>query len=455
MRRRLAAIAAFLAPALLAVGTGPARAGEGPTGRITSPAQNAVVTRPNPTIAGEFHPAEGALGTGTVDQVTVTVERLGHPDQRVDETFPGRDDGEPVRFTWTTPPLPFNGAYRATAVGRGTEVLDTDGPDTTVVRRDFSLEAPPAVPSGVAASVDRGIVTVTWKPNTEPDLLGYQVQRAADGSNEWVNLGQPTTETTFSDASVPEPGEWRYRVVAARLGRDDQHFVASGPSVPASAVVPRPPPPTTAPAGGDGGGGGGSAPSGSPGAGGGAAPSGGSGGSGSATPSGSTPATARSGRSDMSSFGALLDANRRRAAAGRPSAPDPGFSESLPFQGRPDIPEPGEEPGEEDQEVGADEPQLEVGERAVADDDADRRTSLSFLAGGLLAFVMLMQVLWIKGEVDRAGDLPAEPPAPPPAGPPHRSPSPPTPAVRSGDGAVTVAQGRGRGQLPVRGARPS
>ncbi|RAJ87605.1 hypothetical protein CLV59_101366 [Chitinophaga dinghuensis] len=48
---------------------------------------------------------------------------------------------------------------------------------------------PPAVPTGLVGIVDStGIVTLTWKANTEPDILGYKVFRANRDGEELVAL---------------------------------------------------------------------------------------------------------------------------------------------------------------------------------------------------------------------------------------------------------------------------
>ena len=48
---------------------------------------------------------------------------------------------------------------------------------------------PPAIPSGLKGSIDStGVVTLTWKRNTEPDMLGYKVYRAQVKGEELMPL---------------------------------------------------------------------------------------------------------------------------------------------------------------------------------------------------------------------------------------------------------------------------
>ena len=69
----------------------------------------------------------------------------------------------------------------------------------------------PAMPTDLVATAGTEQVQLTWSPNTEPDLLGYQIERIVAG--EFVVVGE-TTETGYIDAV--EPGEHEYRVVAVR-----------------------------------------------------------------------------------------------------------------------------------------------------------------------------------------------------------------------------------------------
>jgi hypothetical protein len=76
--------------------------------------------------------------------------------------------------------------------------------------------APPAAPAGVAAALQGPSVRVTWSPNSEADLLGYDVYRALDAQGPWTRLtAARTTATQFTDTAVPQgvPEAW-YAVTA-------------------------------------------------------------------------------------------------------------------------------------------------------------------------------------------------------------------------------------------------
>lgn len=60
---------------------------------------------------------------------------------------------------------------------------------------------PPAVPAGLSASVDStGVVTLSWQSNTEADLFGYKVFRAASPTHEPIPvIDSVQTAALFSD----------------------------------------------------------------------------------------------------------------------------------------------------------------------------------------------------------------------------------------------------------------
>jgi hypothetical protein len=96
---------------------------------------------------------------------------------------------------------------------------------------------PPAIPAGVAATVDSlGTVTVTWKANTEPDLLGYTVLRKnIAGEEASVVNKRPLTNNRFTEKTSLNTlnGKVYYAVMAL-----DKRMNQSKPSVFAEAVKP-------------------------------------------------------------------------------------------------------------------------------------------------------------------------------------------------------------------------
>ena len=82
---------------------------------------------------------------------------------------------------------------------------------------------PPAPPRGLTALVSVNSVELTWEPNRESDLKGYQVWRA-EGAGALARLGALSTEISASDTGIAAPAanaaaprRYRYAVSAIDL----------------------------------------------------------------------------------------------------------------------------------------------------------------------------------------------------------------------------------------------
>lgn len=291
--------------------------------------------------------------------------------------------------------IEYNGPYQArvTAKASRSSVLGIDredhGPQEGAGTRDFLVLVPPRPPAQVQAAIDADsrMVTVTWKPNPEKDIVGYIVQR--NGADA-VAVREPS----FTDASTANAGgTYTYKVQAVRPGATPSQGLTSDP-VTVTANVPNPPGPATTVAGDTAstvpGGGAGDA---------GAAGAGGTGGSttGTTLSPNSPGALKKSGTIDLSGFSSIQSQARRPAT--RAPEVDPGFTNTLPF----DTTDTTRLVG--DEQAGAAEADSAAGsgarELGAQDASNDRQRSAGFLAAGLLATVLLMHLLWIKGEVER------------------------------------------------------
>lgn len=288
----------------------------------------------------------------------------------------------------------YNGHYRAlvTATGRDNRppLLEDRDLENRTATRDFFVVAPPAPPTNVRPVIDKEsrAVTLSWNANTEKDMLFYVVQRAkGDGPFSPLGKTDGPSDTSIIDPSTAEAaGEYRYQVVAVRKGATSGEGVNSDPSPVASASVPGPPAPATTVPGGTTGG---TTPGGGTNAG--STPSNTTG----TTLSPSSPGALKaSGTLDLSGFSSMK--NQARRSAPRSEAPDTGFTEALPF-GTTDT----TRLVDENEQAAAPEDDPEVRELGAEDASNDRQRSAAFLAAGLLATVLLMHLLWIKGEVQR------------------------------------------------------
>lgn len=101
---------------------------------------------------------------------------------------------------------------------------------SNVVRWDWVLDAaPPAAPAGVSAARQDPNVRVQWSANSEPDLNGYSVYRAAAAAGPFTRVtGSLVTNTQWVDAAVPGGATqlW-YRVTATDLSGNESALSAT------------------------------------------------------------------------------------------------------------------------------------------------------------------------------------------------------------------------------------
>ena len=396
--RRLA-LAAGLVGLVAAAGSGVAPASAHATVTITAPDPNQLLTAADTTVTGQVTlGTHSLLGGTTVTQVNVTVATTGHPDVTA-SAAPDSGGGVSIPVH-----LAYNGRYQLTLTAPWTHTGLVSPPSGTAAdSRPIVVAALPARPTGVKVAVDATArtVAVSWKANTEPDLLFYLVQRAKGTSTDFTVLGKAkASETSFSDATTAGAGgDYRYEVVAVRdNGLADGNAIASDPSAlsaDATAKVPDPPPPPTAAPGS-------SVPVGT--------------GTAATLPANSPGALTSSGTVDLSGFNTVRAQTKPVTPRTLP-LPDPGFQNTLPFaKGTPTTATAAGVPGSaaEDGATGQqalERPLSEVG----ADSGTDHLRTMAFFAGGLLTTVLLMHVLWVRGEVRRTPLEAIDPDGPLPA----------------------------------------
>ena len=165
-----------------------------------------------------------------------------------------------VRLTWNAPSGMMFRVRRGSGKEPATELATAGGQewvDTTArygVSYGYTLQAvvkpgaeseisapvtitpvdlfPPAVPQGLAALAATASIELTWDRNTEPDLAGYYLYRAA-GDKPLERLGGLLDEPAYSDREV-QPGT-RYRYAVSSL---DQAGNESEKSQPVEAALP-------------------------------------------------------------------------------------------------------------------------------------------------------------------------------------------------------------------------
>lgn len=111
----------------------------------------------------------------------------------------------------------INGAGETTIVLNGTEKTHYDAMDTTIQNEIQKISAP-SIPLGlmVMNSGAGGRLNLSWAPNTEIDMLGYNVYQTTNGGITWVLLnttGLVSTET-YSVTGLINNADYGFAVTA-------------------------------------------------------------------------------------------------------------------------------------------------------------------------------------------------------------------------------------------------
>ena len=405
---RLLAAAGVAALVLLAgPGTGPAMAANDVT--INSPADLAYETYP--TLSGSVSQSGNQGVVTKIDLKLTSVDGSTSENASLTYTrgasnssvFSG--DGATVNFSWVPKPK-YNGRYTFTVNGTGTYSSFGTRTETGGSSRSFNIAIQPAKPTGVEATMPENStkVTVTWNPNPEPDILGYQVFRSYANGNAspLTPLIAASPKPTFNDDLAGKPqGQYKYNVQAIRKTCPSECEGVRGPNSNYSAAVTvRAAIPTTTttsttvkPKPGGGSTGGGSTGGGSTGGGstGGGSTGGGSTG-GTKTPTGKTAPKnsggfAPGGNVDLSQFGNLLGGNGKTTRT--PGQVDEGTYDAE-IKGY-DSSENSVDSNNDDNSL------ITIGGASVPKPSDDW---VRFIGAGSLATALLVHVLWFKQQVD-------------------------------------------------------
>lgn len=118
----------------------------------------------------------------------------------------------------------FDREYRYLVRGLATsEDVSAEGADSNTVVVKPEDRFPPKPPQGLIAAAVEGAVELSWSPNNEPDLAGYNVYRGTQKLNR-----EPALSPTFRD---PAPGASpRYTVTAVdRRGNESERSQEARP----------------------------------------------------------------------------------------------------------------------------------------------------------------------------------------------------------------------------------
>ncbi|MDP9072800.1 MAG: hypothetical protein M3N98_01275, partial [Actinomycetota bacterium] len=197
---RFAAAAAVATAALVLIPAGPASA-VNPSTTISSPGNGATLTNSTVPISGSTSIPPGLLNGNTITGVAISV--TGASTASCSNSGCGATVGGTSTSFSFHPVLAFNGPYTVTANTSASEAgILGSTPRSDSASASFRLAVPPAAPHGVSAvaNADRS-VTVSWARNTEPDILGYQVERQDPSSSQLsaaANVAQPAGGSSVS-----------------------------------------------------------------------------------------------------------------------------------------------------------------------------------------------------------------------------------------------------------------
>ncbi len=121
-------------------------------------------------------------------------------------------------------------AYQVTGVAKADDRENTSEPSAVASITPVD-RFPPAVPRGLTALAGINTVELAWDRNTEPDLQGYAVYRAA-GDGPLEKLG-PSEPPSYSDKAVESGKTYRYAVSSIdRYGNESKPSEAVSISLP-------------------------------------------------------------------------------------------------------------------------------------------------------------------------------------------------------------------------------
>ncbi|HEU5003233.1 MAG TPA: hypothetical protein VFW71_10715 [Actinomycetota bacterium] len=106
-----------------------------------------------------------------------------------------------------------NGTYTINATG--TEAKNLLGTPPGTAATQILVNNPPANPSGVKATLSGSTPVVSWNPNPEADITGYEVFRSG-GSGSAAAFNTAAGVTSYQDTAAPAGTPVSYIVVAVR-----------------------------------------------------------------------------------------------------------------------------------------------------------------------------------------------------------------------------------------------
>lgn len=134
-----------------------------------------------------------------------------------------------IELDWETGKLTrFNGEYRLVATA--TSQVD----EATISIQQLKVDNYPQTPNGLAAKNTEGVSTLSWKANSEPDILFYRISRSVNG-DPFTTVAE-VKGVSFEDRQAPRGAELRYKLLAVRASVVNSAGISSGSTSPTPAI---------------------------------------------------------------------------------------------------------------------------------------------------------------------------------------------------------------------------
>ena len=97
----------------------------------------------------------------------------------------------------------------------GLSVIDADGNESPIQERNLTPNSKPLIPKAAFAKADWLKINLSWNPNKEVDLAGYNVYRSEEDTIEFERINDsPISSTIFTDEKVNSGSYYFYYVAA-------------------------------------------------------------------------------------------------------------------------------------------------------------------------------------------------------------------------------------------------
>ncbi len=154
---------------------------------------------------------------GTGSTVSVGWDSLPVPDLHRYKVYVGRSSGVyDTSYPGTSRTMVLSGLTAGVQYFVGVSMLDLAGLEGMIVEQSIVPRSIPTAPVGLAAEGIQSGVRLTWRPNTELDLLGYNVYRETVSESFSKLNTTPIADTLWIDGNLTGGG-YRYFATAADI----------------------------------------------------------------------------------------------------------------------------------------------------------------------------------------------------------------------------------------------